>query len=1373
MAITNLTKNVDLSGKFLNLPATSGVQNGYWYYYVPNNANNSTIATSVKPYKWGEALPLIGSANNLTIEGSIPLITESWQGANTQYHGGCIEWIGAGVNDITATPESDAFFFAHLGALSAVDQPFYWDRAFLAVGSSEWEFYQYHQHFPNVYEDFDNGRIVFSGGGYIVPEDKSFGYTIDNAVSVMGVPYTSVLARIHTPSVGGAHNSHNDINLPTTTNKNYLMAGILRGNSNRYHAFYLTANGAQWDVYGRTYNDAAASFTTEVFLGTYDLADPDFNPVTTTGSQSRYPIRASAGKLVGARIYFPVIYNNPTSGFDLKIWSFTSLDTIAGGSLEITTILTGVSQRPDCHLNILSGNLYALVSDIANGGAKMFSFNTTTQTWSDEGSIVTNSNTNYIRVHGFDYNPADVKWYALLSGTSSGTGTYTGPGMYSFTLGIPFDGYTHLDYNAASNSFIKRNPLSAGYIKYDEIFGTLSRSANTEPQGIASGTQIITYESTNSKFFNKNQINVGGESYYYHGITLRDGRRVFGGRIQGNENNLGFNDLFLSFFSDLDSDDIDEPQHFAWGGDGDDYITGMFEDTSNNQIWITGYTKSELVEKRDLKIHGYLRNLNDGGNQIEWKDVTTDTVGNIYVVGNHSDSYIVFAKYDYNYELVWQKTLDGGANTDIAYALSLDTTGNIFISGVTTNVSDGNTNVLLVKTTNTGNLIFTNTYGNADVITGSNIAIVEKSGTEYVVIPSTSGTDTTFLITNLTGGVVEQRKVQNLLVNRVRVDEESIGKFMFAGNSDSATLAKFGVAEVLSGSSFIKWERTYSGAASTNAYDIKNASANNYVVVGNDGTDALAVKVSVSGTEGSYSVTKEWAKNITNSGFYSTCVNDANEIHIVGYTTSSNIAIMGMDEGFITKFDASGNLLWQNALGHDMDERLVAVTPDVTGENIISVGWSESHSNGRDGILFRSWSGGFGTGHYHIEGSAGTTYIYQKTELANTVNSNALNTITSTVTTNNLVFETPDPFTLSDGAFTSAKYDGSYGANGLWMLFIGVVDLEEVQKHLNSEQHIENELKHRRAEYTKNIFTFYQIGVPGDGSADDGNIFGYDIIQVQNGPAAGKIYAIGQTSGDVADTNLGTTGAYDYLLVEFDPVTEQFDYYQNSGQFDEETYALTELADGRIAYTGRTSGDLGGTPVGGYDIFLGIYNPTTEISSYYTIGTGFEDKGVNVHDLGANTLAVVFSTQGVLGAQNFGSEDIGIIKFNYSTHTWGNAYQTGSGTSEFFEQNGKPSALLNDGRIAITGYTAGIFADDNTTFGSTDVFLGIVNTTTGEWKKYQVGSGAADFGSSLHKTGDKLLISGYSHALFSDKESTAIYVEFDASSGIGSKSAIE
>lgn len=1489
MPVINQTRNVALTTEYLNMASTSGISpQGYWFYYIPVNANNDTLGTAIKPYRWGSSIPLQNSAATMQIEGTIPLITESWEGVNNKYHGSAIEWIGSGRNDITATQESDAFFFGHLGSLSPAtdDDAFYWDRAYLDLNGSEWIYYQYHKHLPLFYAQYENGRQTHSARGFINPDDKAYGWMISSRVTVMGVDYASVIARVHTPSIGGAHNSHNDVTLPTTSSKNYLPGGILKGNSNRFHAFYIAANGAQWDIFTRTYSQTSLSFSAEVNLGTYDLADPTFNPVTLTGTQSNYPVRASAGTVYNSKIYFPVIFNNPTSGFDLKIWSLNSLDTIAGGSLQQYTIASGVSVRPDCHLKVFNNKLYAVYTDVATGGVRLQYFDDTTGTWTDDGQILTNSNTKYVRVHGFEYNSADTKFYILLSGTALGGGTYVGPGLYSFNLTGTFPGYKHLDYDATTNSFINRNALASGYLQYSQIDATLTKYNTAEPAGIANGTNILEYGLTSPSFLNRKETALGGQEFYYTGINLRDGRKLLAGRISENANNFSPSsrgDLFLSFYYDNDT----LPHHFAWGGTGDDYITGLYESKLSKKVWMTGYTKSQLVDKKDIKVHGWCRNFTDGTNQMQFVDVV-ESNGAKYAVGNHDSGYIILMKFDENYDLQWQTSFDGGSSgIDTAYGLALAPNGEIYICGKTTNVGQGLSDAAIIRASSSGRLISTSVYGTASDNYASSICIINDGGTNYVVSSVVTGTSTVFLTTTLDGSIVSQRLVNNLIVNKVRKDEYNlnIGQFLFAGNDGAGTsVAKFGVADI-NDNPTIKWVRTYSnGVNSSDALDIKNVDADEYIIVGKQSTSALILKVQAT----AFVPTKTWAKTLPLSTFNSVAVDASGNSYVVGYTTSSGIATMGMDDGLMAKYDASGNLVWQNAFGHDMSERLLSCTFDSSGENVIAVGWSESHSFGRDAILFRFWTGGYGTGLYHIEGNPGVPYIYQKTALTSSTDNNSLNSIsppsniagslvttggvftpftgdTYTITnsgTNNYVFnggtftnandpaltlarggtytfvmeysgthpfyiksldivgtngayndgvtnngalagqtltftvpiDAPDTlyyrcsshsgmggtinivdnpalsngFTQTDYGFLANIYDGSFGPDGLFTFWLGYVDLDKVQEYLNSEQHKQNDANRLDLAYTKDVFKFYQVATVGDGTADDGNVFGYDIIETTDG----MIFAIGQTSGDISQTNLGASGAYDYILVEFDPATESFDYYQNGTFVDEETYALCELADGRIAYTGRTTGTLGGANLGGYDIFLGIFDRNTKISDYYSTGSGLDDKGVNIHDLGNNTLAIVFSSYGAVGPVNSGTEDVGVILFNYSTDTWGTAYQTGSQTSEIFEQNGKPSVLLKDGRIAICCSTAGIFSDNQTTYGFLDIGIAVLDRTENKWYKYQVGSGASDFASSIDAVGDRLLLAGYSRATFADNTVNAVLVEFDASRSVGAKSAV-
>jgi len=1393
MAIVNSQRDVDLStvlaNSYINLTVTDGISpNGYWYYYTPANGNNTSLLSSVTPYHWGNVLPLAGAASTMIIDGTMPWITESWDGANTKYHGGCIEYIGPGVNDITDEQEDDAFFFAHLGTLSTApdDDIFYWDRAYEPFAGTDWEYYQYHAHSPTFYPNYENGRQVMGAGGYIDPADKAYGYMITTQVKSGGVTYSSVLGRIHTPSVGGAHNSHNDVTLPSPANKNYMPGGIMRGAGERFHAFYITANGADWDFLTRTYTDAAQSFGAQTLIGTFDLANPTFNP--SANEQSQYPVRASCGAAFGARIYFPVILNNVSSGFDLEIWSFNSLDTIAGGSLTRQVLVSGATARPDCFCATLGTTaLYVLFTDVANGGTDLWKYDGTT--WSSQGSFLTNNSADPIRVHGFEFNSQDFRWYALLSGTASGGGTYLGPGLYSFELDDAFTGYAHLDYDATNNSFVERGVLTAGYLKYTPSVATLTRVNDTEPQAIAADTQILNYTQPNNQWFNRKSVGFGGKDFYYHSITLQDGRRFACGQVTdnaGNQGGPGSGDFLISVYTA----DLSSAVHLAAGTSGDDYLTGCWEDTANRRIYMTGYCKGAVVPKGDIWIHGWCRNLSDGGNAMEWRDMAVDSNGNVYLIGSHDAGWLIIAKYDSNYNIKWQREIgDGSSFTDVGLGVAVDADDGVYFCGETQEQGQGLKDALLFKMDGDGNLVWAKVYGNASDNSATSVTCVLDGTDIRVVISIVTGTDTVFLVTDDAGTIVEQNKVTGLKVNRVRPNQTDAtsGRFLFAGNDGGGTTKGLvGMCEINSASRFVQWLSSVDATDEVNIKDMINTDVADsagegahYVLCGNIEDNGLIMQLYADENgAGSWTITKNWAKTMdlnplavanchcSFNSITSTPYTGDIAIYVAGSAMGPVVPAMGMEECILLQFSDSGDLIWQNGFGHDMDEKFVTISMDSLNRNIIAAGWSESHSSSRDAIFFRADKNGFGTGIYNLTSSGTAPYYYNKSTYAVIANVDTFAQETAPAdTAGGLTATAYDPgIEISD--YLARDFDGAFGANGVFTGIIAYFDLDKFQDYLNSDEY-----RRQAADrcdpliYVSDVNLiggFYQFATVGDGSADDGNIFGYDIIRHSDG----TVWAIGQTSGDITKYNTGLSGVYDYLLIELDPATGELEFYQNGTEKDEETYALTELANGKIAFVGRTTGTLGGTPTGGYDIFLGIWDLASETAEYYQIGSGLDDVAVNVHDLGSNTLAVVYFTNGAVGGSvNTGSQDIGVIKFNYSTDVWGTAYQTGSTTSELFEQNGKPSALLSNDRIAITASSAGVFADDSITYGFLDVCLAILNLSTGEWRKYQLGTTANEISSSASRAGDTLLLGGNAGGSFDD-DIDAIFVEFDALEGL-------
>jgi len=1384
MPITNVSRSVDLNttGIFLPHPAGKGIDEGYYVIYSASSTSNlkSNGTGSVKGYKWGNELSTGGTTNWLPILGTIQIVSESLSGSVVErYHGSNIIHIGPGVNDITSQREDDALFFDHMGqygsTVQTTDEFFYWDRLFLEQGSSNWAYYNYHAHNPSSYAQFNNGRLAFGADDFSGPAGiEQFAHMIQTTVSVMGTSYQTVLARIHTPSVGGAHNSHNDVELPATATKNYMMGGIINGTSDRFHAFYIAANGADWNVYSRTFIYANATFNAEVNHGVYDLADPTFAPTSTPASQSLYPVRASVGKLFNSNIYFPVLYRSGSTGFDVKIWEFPSAANLTT-TPTVTNLITGSVVRPDCHLADANNELYAAVSDIKDGGVSLYKLSGSN--WVDEGQIVTNNPGKYLRVHGLEFNAAEVKFYVMISGDASGSGTtYSGSGVYSFTPDIPFDGYAHVDYITGSNSFVLRDPLESGYVQYDSTTYALMRKSGTEPQGIDTTKPVLNYEPNSPIFYERRQESLGGSEIFNHGIELQDGRQLYVG-TRGTVDpdfNISYVDGVLTFYT---PGDTSVPEYYSVGGRFDDFITGVTQVSSSGLIYFTGFNKNLLVERRDLWIHGIGRGLLSEPNDLEFVDLVLDQSGSQYVVGNNIESSsILLVHYDYNFDLQWQKEITGGSFNDTAYGIARDSSGNIYIAGKTTNSGSGNEDALVMKLTNSGSITWTKLYGTSADQYASSITVVASGSTEYLVVPIVSGSSTIITALDTNGSILEQNLYNNLTITRLRDHETtSDGRFTFAGyNNASPTVATFGVGAVNNGSSMLNWVRTHTSAsANTRAYDMRNTGdALEYMVVGTEGGNAFVRKL----LDNTGTISTSWNRSVSGSTFTaltntpSSVASSSRFTYVVGWTSASQNTQQASANGIITRYDHTGSRNWFNVIGHTNPEALNAIEIDITERNVITVGKSRSHSEGQRGLLFRAARNGFGTGNHHLEGAPGMALWYLSgSGLPANAGSGSFNTIsTPTNLTATLLTSSSIGFTVTSSNFTNEIYEGSAVFNG----FMGILDLRDLQAFKNTSDYIVGSVND-----INDLIEFHQIGVAGDGQADDGNIFAYDIIELTSGSNAGRIAIAGQTSGDLTRTNLGDTGVYDYIIAFFTPSTKEFVIWQAGTELDEEIYSLTELDDGEVAFVGRTDGRLGTgqeTAPGGYNIFTGIINPTTLEVDYYTTGSGQSDRGVNIHDIskitGNTEFIVVYETSGEVGnTTNAGPDDIGVITFNYVTDEWGDAYQVGSEQSEFLDTLGKVSTLIPDGRLAIVGATPGAFGDDGNVFGQSDVFLAIFDIPTKTWKKYQIGTGAADIGRTVQViSGNKLLIGGTTAASF-DEPNDAISVLFDIGQGLKAK----
>ena len=142
-----------------------------------------------------------------------------------------------------------------------------------------------------------------------------------------------------------------------------------------------------------------------------------------------YPLRASTGVRDAQELYIPVIYNSGSTGrFDLNVWNFSSANNL-GQNPTVSTIITGSIVRPDCHMAVANNTLYAAVTNANQGGVNLYKYSASA--WTNDGQIVSNNPGKYLRVHGLNFNAAEFKFYTMISGDASGSGTtYSGSGVY-------------------------------------------------------------------------------------------------------------------------------------------------------------------------------------------------------------------------------------------------------------------------------------------------------------------------------------------------------------------------------------------------------------------------------------------------------------------------------------------------------------------------------------------------------------------------------------------------------------------------------------------------------------------------------------------------------------------------------------------------------------------------------------------------------------------------------------------------------------------------------------------------------------------------------------------------------------------------------
>ena len=453
--------------------------------------------------------------------------------------------------------------------------------------------------------------------------------------------------------------------------------------------------------------------------------------------------------------------------------------------------------------------------------------------------------------------------------------------------------------------------------------------------------------------------------------------------------------------------------------------------------------------------------------QFDIQAITADNNGNLYVSGSFQNTVTIasitltsngstdgfVAKINNAGSWVWIKQI-GGVDADWAPGVDTDSAGNVYVSGgfqssmtvgSTTLTSAGSYDLFITKLDTSGNFQWAGKLGGiGDDNSGwlSSLA-VDASGNSYI----SGGMNSSFTVNGTTYSSVGAR---DAFVAKFG----PTGTFMWAASAGS-TNSDYVYGIALDTSSNVYVSGNISGNATFGSTSLTN----------NGGTDAYIAKLSSSGVW-------QWAANIggsTSEEGYSIAVDSSNSPVMAG-TFEGSITIggttltsVGMNDGFIAKWNSTGNFQWAKAVGGSMYDELYGVTVNSNG-NIYVSGYVRSATP----IFFPnapSIATTFG-GYVNIFGAispiggpATTTTSTTPTTSTTSTTSTTLVTTTTTPVTSTTTTLAPSFVTKSTSnkslPTTGAAQSEMWVITGLGMLLFGIAVVASRRRLVNNDHAVD------------------------------------------------------------------------------------------------------------------------------------------------------------------------------------------------------------------------------------------------------------------------------------------------------------------------------
>ncbi len=436
-----------------------------------------------------------------------------------------------------------------------------------------------------------------------------------------------------------------------------------------------------------------------------------------------------------------------------------------------------------------------------------------------------------------------------------------------------------------------------------------------------------------------------------------------------------------------------------------------------------------------------------GSNSDEGYGVAIDSAGNIYTCGattspdgSSLDAFV--AKYNTNGVIQWQRRL-GGASSEYAYSIAVDSNSNVYIAGRTDSQGGGNGDALIAKYNGSGVIQWQRSLGAASTDLANGIA-VDSSGNAYIVGTTASqgaGGNDIFVAKYNTSGVIQWQRslggASGELGNAIAVDSSGnvyitgYGSTQTAGNID-CIVAKYDTSGV------IQWQRRLGGASADYGNGIAVDSSGNVYITGATNSqsagssDALIAKYNTSGVI-------QWQRRLggaSSDNAYRIALDAAGNAYIIGDCNGGDL--------LLAKYSTSGAIQWQRSLISANTDYGRDVTVDSSG-NVYIVGYIYSSATIYDIVIAKLPDDGSKIGTYGNLSylpttltDAATTLTDAATTLTDAARSltdaartltDAATTLTSTTIT---VGPSPDSnLPLIESVFSTWLYTGTGAVQGI------------------------------------------------------------------------------------------------------------------------------------------------------------------------------------------------------------------------------------------------------------------------------------------------------------------------------------------------------